>query len=620
MKGRRRVSLAKAARKVTLIALVGLCLTIVVFFLSRWQGRPQISVADRAIPPQKVESQEKVRHFVYKGEKWTLELSGERYFVGEDGLFHFAGGVEIVQYGVKERPPIRIQGDEAAHDKDLLRIRIKGKVSVLYEETTIHASQLDYSKEGEILRTDKGVAFETPKGKGSAQRMSYLFNEDRLLFKDKVVFDANPEATGSPALHLEGDSFEYLRRSKHGIVRGNVILRKGRSHAEAGRMLFDLTREEDRFRSLTFEEGVTADIVKEGGATERSIRADRLLARFFSDGDEVRSLEAKGDCLAVLSLPSGNPAEIKAPELKASFNKEGGLKKLSAKGKVEVTERATGTSGERVISGDTLAVNGKKEVMIFAPDKGKKGTSRMVSVQAELEAGKITFKYGKGDFKAEGAVKGILQPGSGGKVPTGLFAGQEPVFVSAGLMRYAKDAKRSIYKEEARIWQGKQTVQADLIQVFEDKGSLEGRGKVKTQFWHKPKDAQKEERVEISADMIDFNPEERRVLFRKTCQLKARDASLEAETVTMDLAEGSSDMTMIVAKGSVIIRQGAWEGRGGRAEFAVPEETVVLLENPVLIDKDKGETQGDKLTFHLADGRILIENRRRDRSVTVIKS
>jgi len=79
-------------------------------------------------------------------------------------------------------------------------------------------------------------------------------------------------------------------------------------------------------------------------------------------------------------------------------------------------------------------------------------------------------------------------------------------------------------------------------------------------------------------------------------------------------------MMTIVAKGSVKIRQGAWEGQGGRAEFAVPEETIVLLENPVLIDKDKGETRGDKLTFQLADGRILIENRRRDRSITVIKS
>ena len=41
--------------------------------------------------------------------------------------------------------------------------------------------------------------------------------------------------------------------------------------------------------------------------------------------------------------------------------------------------------------------------------------------------------------------------------------------------------------------------------------------------------------------------------------------------------------------------------------------------NPVLIDKDRGITRGDKLTFCLADDRILVENKARERSATVIK-
>ena len=38
---------------------------------------------------------------------------------------------------------------------------------------------------------------------------------------------------------------------------------------------------------------------------------------------------------------------------------------------------------------------------------------------------------------------------------------------------------------------------------------------------------------------------------------------------------------------------------------------MVLTGNPVLVDKEKGVTEGDKLTFHLGDGRILIENKER---------
>lgn len=620
MRRRRGFAAAKQVRAILLAALAGLCLLIVVLSLTRWRGRPRVAVEDRDIPPRKVERQDKVRHFVYKGEQGRVELRADRNFVAPDGQFHLEGGVDVVQYGQKGRPPVRILGDEAVYDEDLTRIRFRGNVVVRYEESEIRASQLEYAKDGDVLKTDDGVEFETPKGKGSARRMTYWFAQDRVLFRDKVVFDAKPGAATDAALHLEGDAFEYVRGSRHGILRGGVSLRTGRSRASAGRLVFDLLPGEADFRNLEFEEDVQAALFRPGEEGERTLRAGRLLVKPFPGTDLVRMMEAKGNCLAVLPFASGAPAEIKAPELKAYFDDAGGLKSLAAKGRVEVHERADGTSGERTISGDKLNVIGAKELMTVSADKVKKGRSRMVSAQAELEADTISLEYGKGDLALDGDVKAILQPGAGGKVPGGLFAGRDAVLVSAGRVRYEKGAGRSLYREGARLWQGKQVIQADLIEVLEAKGSLEGRGEVKTQFWHRPKDAAAEERVEIAGDAIEFRPEERRVYFRKDCVLKARDAVLSAETISMDLAEGSADMTRIVARGGVRIQQGAWEGRGGRAEFAVPEETVVLLDDPVLLDKDKGETRGDKLTFQLADGKILIENKKRDRSVTVIKS
>ena len=69
----------------------------------------------------------------------------------------------------------------------------------------------------------------------------------------------------------------------------------------------------------------------------------------------------------------------------------------------------------------------------------------------------------------------------------------------------------------------------------------------------------------------------------------------------------------------MILQEGK-EGRGGEAVYDLKADTVVLTGNPVLVDKEKGVTEGDKLTFHLGDGRITIENKERDRSSTVIKS
>jgi lipopolysaccharide export system protein LptA len=78
-------------------------------------------------------------------------------------------------------------------------------------------------------------------------------------------------------------------------------------------------------------------------------------------------------------------------------------------------------------------------------------------------------------------------------------------------------------------------------------------------------------------------------------------------------------MQKILAEGKVIIAQQLSEGRGEEAHFDMENETIVLLGNPVLINKDRGRTEGDKLTFFLADDRILVENQGKERSFTVIK-
>ena len=78
-------------------------------------------------------------------------------------------------------------------------------------------------------------------------------------------------------------------------------------------------------------------------------------------------------------------------------------------------------------------------------------------------------------------------------------------------------------------------------------------------------------------------------------------------------------MINIVARDKVVVKQKDYEGLGDEARFDVREEIITVVGNPVLIDKDKGRTEGGKLTFYMTDGRILIENKDRDRSVTIIK-
>jgi len=62
------------------------------------------------------------------------------------------------------------------------------------------------------------------------------------------------------------------------------------------------------------------------------------------------------------------------------------------------------------------------------------------------------------------------------------------------------------------------------------------------------------------------------------------------------------------------------EGTGALADYDVKADTITLTGRPSLKEKEKGSVQGDKLTFHLADGTIRMESRDEKRPVPVIKS
>ena len=186
-------------------------------------------------------------------------------------------------------------------------------------------------------------------------------------------------------------------------------------------------------------------------------------------------------------------------------------------------------------------------------------------------------------------------------------------------MRYFYEKKRFLFKGNVKVWQEKKTLFADNVELYEETGEIFCTDNVISIFPHKPKEEKKEERIEISAAQMTFKPEENLILYEKKCTLKIKDLILYAQFVYVYLKENMEDMKETIARGKVIIVQDVGEARGKEARYDPDKETIILLGNPVLEDKERGITKGDKLTFFLADGRIFVENKGKERSVTVIK-
>jgi lipopolysaccharide transport protein LptA len=119
---------------------------------------------------------------------------------------------------------------------------------------------------------------------------------------------------------------------------------------------------------------------------------------------------------------------------------------------------------------------------------------------------------------------------------------------------------------------------------------------------------------------MDYDPKTRVIVFSGNGYLLTKDVDIRAEAVAIVPEASAGKPRFIQARRSVVLKQKAREGRSEAADYDVGLETVVLTGHPVVVDKEKGTFRGDKLTFHLADGNIRVDNRDQQRSDVVIKS
>jgi len=244
--------------------------------------------------------------------------------------------------------------------------------------------------------------------------------------------------------------------------------------------------------------------------------------------------------------------------------------------------------------------------------------ARVSSQDNEIHSEEITIDLENDNLEAKRGVQAVFK-GREGKKSLGFFSKEQPVFISAQEMRYIRAEKRFFFNKDIKVWQQKKMLLSEELTFLEESGNVNCRGGVKSVFVQKMKEKEGEERLEISAEKMNFHPEANLITFEEKSSLRVRNIDLRAQSVSVHLEEGG-EIKSIVAQGEVRIVQETTEGRGERADYELKKEIITLTGDPVVVDKDRGMTRGDKLTFHMGDGRITVENRERERSLTVIKS
>jgi lipopolysaccharide transport protein LptA len=562
-----------------------------------------------------------IRHEDLKIEAESLKYNAdeERFKSGEGVQFSsqkLGGKAQNLDYSLKEKRltlwenvsleflpedssslPVIIQGDKIDYLKEQKLCILQGNGRLFHGKSRSSADLLKVELFGEEQNI-KSLYL-----KGNAQ--VYLEDEEegdrqaRMISGDEISLHAFFEQTKIRFIEAAGTCFFK-----------SVSTPEEWTQIEAGTIRFELDAG-GRLAAFHAQTEVRMQEKREESGEQRNIDGDVVI--FDGERNELQILGNSGTKARIMTESN----EILAHELIASLDSDD----LKANENVKVVlrsdeeEESVGffSSNEPVlITAQEMRYFGERERFVF-----NRGVNIAQKNQA-LTAEESLF-IGKDGLGAYGGVKMSLVDASGESEASGFFAPEQPVFISAREMRFSNESKHFLFYRDVKIWQQKKTLFAELIRLHQESREFVCTGGVRSVIPVVPKD-KAEERLEISAERMRFIPEENVISYEENSLLRAQDVSLNAQSVFVYLSGDTGDLLEIIAQGNVIIVKEQTEGRGEKARYDLNNNSIEITGNPVFIDKNKGRTEGDKLTFSISDDRITVENKGRDRSITVIKS
>ncbi len=621
----------KLIRRAAALAAVGLAVFIAFRSGSRWRRRPE--PASPPLAEAKVDRKEAVRHEEFKDGRLQDEIRADRLYLGSDGLNHLEGSVDILDHGNAPDRETEIHADAVAYDKDLTRFMMSGNVRIRARDANLACPDIIYDRNAGRFSTDSGGSFSTPRLTGTARSVTYDDAAGEVMLSGGFLVEIKEAAGPAESARIEGDALSYSRSTNVGRVDGRAHVTRRGMEAWAERLAFKAAPDEASFSEMSFE-GAARCVLGPGGEQQpgsegptagRRIEAGTLRVRWRPGTTGPSSVEARDGVLLVLAA-SGDPGlSVSSETAVLAFVVSGELERADASDAVKMDLDGKPDEPKRIEAPAVRYDASAGTVWAGAPAGTPQGGGRVAveSSRFRVEASSFTLDTVRRSFDAQGpAVRCVLEPAESGKAPA-FFSGEERVLVtSGGLASTGRGASpRLLFTGGARAWQGTRSIRAAELEIDLESGEAGGRGGVVVSL-ARASSARggARETIEVGARDMQSLPEERLLVFRGNGSIRLAAASLSGETVSVGVGAEDGTVASISAKGGVVVRKGDYEGRGEEARYDPREDTIVLTGTPILTAKDKGISRGTRLTFHLGDGRILIENDGQGRSATIVKS
>lgn len=534
--------------------------------------------------------------------------------------------------------PVTIRSAQATFEQSTMKLTFSGAVTAEQERDVLSGDNL-YATLNDRKRLQKlevrGNSYLRSMEEGRAAEvhsvdMDFFLDNDQRLERAVAMKDTRTRSLDSDA-EMNATATDQIE--VFFVAQGErSLLREMRT---AGRTVINLAAPKSK-----------ANDVK---AANKRLTADSVKLFWRATGRDLEKAEAVGNAELfvdpVVKTATSDRKTLTAPRFDCDFFESGNLARTftasdGAKAVIEPLQ-PTENQGVRTLTSQTMTALFVKDTQDVDRleaqrnakfnEKDRNGVAANISYTAEddtvrLRGGEPTVWDSRGRTKALELDSNLRDEisYSRGKTATTYYSQEQtngatpfskvktPVYIVSDRGEFHHQSGVAIYAGNARAWQDDNFVRADKLTIHVNDKKMDANGHVQSAVYNARRRVDGVSTVVpvfASADSMFYSEPNRLLHYESNVDIRAGTDRVTSGVADVYLASQTSEVEKTIAQKQVVLTQPNRKGVGDWMQYTTADEVAVLTGNPARVeDAEKGDTEGNRLTLYVREGRVTADS------------
>jgi len=549
--------------------------------------------------------------------------------------------VAPAQSGATKRArPVTIKAAHGTFDQNSMQLAFSGGVTVEQENDILsgdnlmaflnqqkHLERAEIRNNAYMRVMDPGRAAEV-----KSVNMDFFMDKDQRLERALATTDvaartlegdADVQVAGSTSLEVTFQAKDDASLLKQMIAGGRSVITMSAPKSKANdpraankRLTANVVKLFWRISGRDLEKAEASGdaelfiepVVSSTGAERKKLNAPQFDCDFFEAGNLARTCKATGGSKATLDpvQPAQNRGTrtLTSQNMTTLFLKDTqDVERIDAQGDSKFNENdrnGVAANVSYVAADQTIRLRGGDPTVWDS-----RGRTKAIELDADL-ANDVSYARGRTTTTY------YSQEQTNGATP--FSKTKSPVYISSERGEFRHESGQGIYTGNARAWQDDNYVRGDKLVIYINDKRMEATGHVQTTIYnarHRVENNNTVVPVFAAADSMFYSDPDRTIHYEGNVDIKQGLDRLTGGVADVYLLKESSEMEKTIAQRNVVLTQPNRKGTGDWVEYTTANEVAILKGNPARVeDVEQGNTEGNRLTLSVRDGKVTADDAR----------